>query len=383
MQFQFRTIIAAISLSIGLIIVTPASALTYTAIDLGTLGGRVGYATGINNTGQVVGYSYTTDSVHAFITGANGVGMTDLGTLGGSASFANSINNAGQVAGVIPMAGGTQHAFITGANGVGMTDLSTLGGSSSRANGINNAGQVVGFSSLPTDRLNHAFITGAGAMSDLGTLDGHDYGNIGSNAFGINDSGQVVGFTLLGGDNDHAFITGPNGVGMTDLGTLGGPQSFANGINKAGQVVGSSSTVTSSSHAFITGANGVGMTDLGTLGGWGTSFAYSINNAGQVVGSSDRCPCVLGSLLSPHAFVTGANGTEMTDLNSLVTLDSGIDLTDATGINDMGQIIANGSNAHAYLLTAAPAAVPVPAAAWLFSSGLIGLVGFSRKRKEP
>ena len=98
------------------------------------------------------------------------------------------------------------------------------------------------------------------------------------------------------------------------------------------------------------------------------------------MGSSDRCPCVFGSpALSRHAFIIGANGTEMIDLNSLVTLDGGIDLTDATGINDVGQIIANGSNGHAYLLTTA--AVPVPASAWLFSSGLIGLVSFSRKRK--
>ena len=42
----------------------------------------------------------------------------------------------------------------------------------------------------------------------------------------------------------HAFITGPDGRGMKDLGTFGrnGNDSYANGINDAGQVVGHSFT---------------------------------------------------------------------------------------------------------------------------------------------
>jgi probable HAF family extracellular repeat protein len=116
-------------------------------------------------------------------------------------------------------------------------------------------------------------------VTDLGTLGGH------SVAHGINDTGQVVGFSYTENGETHAFITGPDGVGMTDLGTLGGGESFAYGINDAGQVVGASRTAHGLIHAFMTGPDGKGMTDLGTLGG-DESSAYGINDAGQVVGYS-------------------------------------------------------------------------------------------------
>ena len=73
---------------------------------------------------------------------------------------------------------------------------------------------------------------------------------------------------------------------MRDLGTLGGTAQLALGINDAGQVVGDSNTAGGDFHAFITGPNGMGMRDLGTLGGT-YSDAYGINDAGQVVGESD------------------------------------------------------------------------------------------------
>ncbi|MBX9917117.1 MAG: PEP-CTERM sorting domain-containing protein [Nitrosomonas sp.] len=104
----------------------------------------------------------------------------------------------------------------------------------------------------------------------------------------INNSGQVVGNADTNDDGyAHAFITGANGVGMTDLGTLGGNQSGATGINDSGQVVGWALTNNGSNHAFL--FSGGVMTDLSLLApvvadGWTELHAQAINDNEQIVG---------------------------------------------------------------------------------------------------
>jgi probable HAF family extracellular repeat protein len=77
-------------------------------------------------------------------------------------------------------------------------------------------------------------------MTDLGTLDGDGGGSL---AFGINASGQVVGWSFTATNDVHrAFITGPNGEGMTDLNSLvdlpaGVFLTEAVAINNMGQVI--------------------------------------------------------------------------------------------------------------------------------------------------
>ena len=115
-------------------------------IDLGTLGHEPGgfdlsLAYDINDRGQVVGFTTVQGetSTHAFLWD-KGV-MTDLGTLGGDYSWAHAINNAGQIVGYSYTSEGT-HAFLWD-KGV-MRDLGTAGGPFAKAFGINDKGVIVG-----------------------------------------------------------------------------------------------------------------------------------------------------------------------------------------------------------------------------------------------
>jgi probable HAF family extracellular repeat protein len=210
-----------------------------------------------------------------------------------------------------------------------------------RAFGINDSGQLWGaFNSA--DFTYHSFITGPDGVGRtlLGSLDGDD----GSVARDFNNSGQVVGYDLVNGFN-HAFMTGPDGIGITDLGTLGGGESKAYGINDSGQVVGSSYVDNrhNNMHAFMTGPDGDGMTDLGTLGGR-SSTAEAINDSGQVVGTSVMTDG------TTHAFITGPDGADMKDLGTL-----GGFYSEAIDINDLGEVIGKAYTAdntnHSFLFS--------------------------------
>src|SRR5262249_34416912 len=131
-----------------------------------------GRASGINNTGQIVGdLAAGPASVRqAFLWSAGTV--VDLGTLGGAGSEARAINDSGQVAGSARLEGGGVHAFLY--TGTELTDLGTLGGKNSSADGVNNAGEVVGESETAESGLQHAFLYRQGSMTDLGTLGGNE-----------------------------------------------------------------------------------------------------------------------------------------------------------------------------------------------------------------
>jgi len=331
----------------------PAQA--YKMTELGTLPGTsYSYGTAINASGAATGIS----GADAFISGPNGGTLIDIGKLAGSlGSIGQAVNAAAQVTGYADV-GGANHAFITGANGAGIRVLAALPGTlQSVGVGVNAAGQVAGYARLGPQGAWHAFITGPQGIgiTDLGSL----RGVVNVVSTGINTVGQVVGYLQIGGGYNQqggtfeAFITGPNGRGIIPIGELpGGVNSLGLAINTSGQVTGYASTATQRADAFVTGANGAGMIDIGALVGATGSTGLAINDHGQVAGYSGG-----------HAFVYDGSGGGMKDLNGLIdpALAAHVTLQKATGINDGGQILADGVDgasgaARAYLLS--PNSVP-------------------------
>lgn len=342
----------------------PAQPVRYVIQDLGTVPGYGSVGNGINSSGQVVGYSYL--PLLAFRTTATGV-TGDPGAIIGSAdSEGRGINDAGQVTGVGISSFGSVRAFRTTATGRfddPGAELGTLAGYwGSRGFAINASGQVTGeaIQYPPNPVLNpvRAFRTSANGGigdpgADLGTLGGAN-----STGYGINASGQVTGAAQTADGHYRAFRTTATGRISdpgAELGSLGGGDGRGAAINDSGVVVGSSFTADGFSHAFRSSPNGqpVTLTDLGTLPGDDSSAAHAVNALGELVGISKRP----GS--DSHAIVVYQ--LQMYDLNDLIPAGSGWLLTNASGINDAGQIVGTGylgGNQHAFRLTPIP--IPEP-----------------------
>ena len=233
---------------------------------LPTLGGPNSYATGVNASGEIIGWSELAGADqnciapqvynwHGFAY-LNGT-IRDLRPLPGhtlpedTLSGALGINDAGDIVGASGVCGNantmgfgiTRHALLWRKDGA-VIDLGNLGGDPSNssggfvATGINNRGQISGFSDLKDDLITHAFFWENGVMTDLGTLPGDSF----SFAWGIGESGQVLGQSC---DSTQSICRGfiwQDGV-MTDVNSLLPSETTlhvvdANFINASGEITG-------------------------------------------------------------------------------------------------------------------------------------------------
>ncbi len=176
-------------------------------------------ARGINDGGQVVGWSYVDSSSHkhAFLLTPEGDNwyrdtdedgyndlMVDLGTLGGDNSNAFATNNSDQVVGWAEIPDGNEHACLWNL-GAGVVDLGTLGGSTSHALGINNLGHVVGYSTTVGGE-SHAFLWQNGSMIDLNDQIFPESGWQLKEARDINKDEWIVGYGTNPNGEEHAFL---------------------------------------------------------------------------------------------------------------------------------------------------------------------------------
>jgi probable HAF family extracellular repeat protein len=289
-----------------------------------TMPGRGGFINAINNQGMIVGagdqpyptgagdrglkwtanpdgtYSLTINQYEGVTAG------TPIGSSFGTGPYAAEsyyfdINNSGQIAGR-NIYDGDDHsrAIYLDANG-NKFDLPDIGGDTATARGINNLGQIVGLvdgdGELNDINVNTAVVweqdaTGEYILKNLGTF-GYDQ----SSGRDINDVGQIIGTVTSGTGTTaitQAFIYQDGEIAL--LGGFGGTTESANGINQFGQVVGSAQNVGRQNRAFV----------------WNDGTIFDLNN----------------SVSNPAAL--SVNGSAVT-------------LTSATGINNFGDIVANGS----------------------------------------
>jgi probable HAF family extracellular repeat protein len=314
-------------------------AVSYRIIDL-TPGAFFGTASGINNRGEVVGWTFATEDfsdIRGFIYSGGTVRELGSDPSGDHALIPVDVNDHGDIAG---QAG--DNAMVLDRGGE-FNDLGNLGGGSSGAAAISNSGWVVGSSAIESGN-SCAFRWRPGrTMEDLGTLPE----TTDSFAEDVNDRGQIVG----GAIDERGLLQGffSNGRTLTRVGTLGGLQSRLSGINDRGVAVGSAETGTPE---MPTGTRAVmfrrgKLNDLGMIAGATASEAWDINERGEAVGSSWGLDNVTSnaSLFRP----TG----EVVDLNTTIPADSGWRLAQANAINNRGWIIGGGffeGRQHAFLL---------------------------------
>lgn len=355
MRLIFKLLLACVTFASG-----NTFAKSYTFTDLG-----IGAATGINNHGQIVGYTGTIDPIYNFILNPRAVKWQSgsqifLETPNGWRSSARDINDAGDIAGLISTGTGiTAIHEATIWSDLKKTKLSSLGGLV-EVMALNNLGQAAGYSFHPENSTEDPiFWSTYNAPSSLG-FQGF--------ALDINNHGQIVGpfnGQPMKWQNTNAFI----------LPLLDGMSSgYTSAINDMDQVVGGGTYANNERQALIwNNGTPTALNQLADL----DSDPREINNSGQIVGVAytntdfSNSRAVLWDHLNPI------------DLNTYLDpkiVNEGWVLRDAVDINEDGWIVgvATKSNEdHAFLLTPS---IPEPHEYAMLIAGL-AVILFSRHHR--
>ena len=319
--------------------------------------------------------------------------VIDMGTFGGPSSYYDTLSLSDRFPGFADPDGFArvinQHGLI-----VGWADTSTPDPDPSYC-------LVPGYDCY----VAHAFQWKNGIQTDLGSLPG----GASSVALWVNSIGLSVGFAQNGQADPITGLPELRAVSWTDgqisdLGTLGGNQSFALSVNDRGQITGGALNVISDPYSFYdlffagssagTQTRGFiwqngSMQDIGTLGGPDT-FPALINRQGQIAGFSyiNSIPNSDDGLPTFDPFLWDPN-KGMKDLGNF----AGDQTASVNGLNDRGEVVGGlwlpgGNQIHPFVwdgsrlidLIAPPFEGPGNGeASWINDAGeVVGLAGIPR-----
>jgi len=394
-----------------------------------------------NEAGQMLGSAWRYDSTTGADLGLsawlyNGTGTVNIGLTdaehtrndGFRWNYGDRLNQAGDVAGESmrfdPATGvqiGKSAWLYNGSSAlrIGLTDAEHTrndGYQRSLTYHLNEAGQVAGTSSrydsaTGADLGSSAWLYNGTTTVNIGLTDAEHTRNDGyrySSPYFLNEVGQVAGRASRYDDATGASLgssawlyngTGTVNIGLTDTEHTrddGYRHSEVTHLNEAGQAAGYSRRYNNTTGASLgLSAWLYDMTidqtfaiDLSvSSNGFARSGIAYLDDNGLALGSYylfDADDSILGFRAFAFTVEDGAF-----DLGALV--DGGLSdagweyLADAFMANDLGQILgygllSDGISEMSYVMTPV-SAVPIPAAVWLFCTGLLGLVGMARRKK--
>jgi probable HAF family extracellular repeat protein len=301
------------------------------------------YASAINNSGEVAGDFYSGSAYDSFIYNSDdGSYDTLTGPVGTDGTIADGINDAGQVTGysyvAVPGASNSWSyqgfVYSGSANGTYTTLNDSNAGSGSDQGTVpiamNNSGEVVGYY-YDSNGAYHGFLYDNGGFTEL------DYPAVGNASvqtapYAINNAGEVVGYFYNGSNYEGFIYSGGASGSWTPLDVPGATNTYAYAINNEGQVLGDYSDA-NGSHGFIY-SNGTYTTLDFPNGLAAGTDAYSFNDAGEVVGS-------YAEQISLGNFVSFATFGFVADPYASVPIPVGATLTLTTASLDYVQFEGN------------------------------------------
>ena len=362
------------------VFISPSFASNF--IGLGySLGGSYYSPTSVSADGSVVvGYANSSFGSEAF-QWSQSTGMVSLGFLpGGVTSYAAGVSADGSV-----ITGSSLGQTFRWSQATGMVGLGLTGGYSNFGQGISADGSVIVGNKGPYPGEAFRWTSETGFVG-LGYLPGDTE----SYASSVSADGNVVaGWSRLEGSRIEAFRWSSS-TGMVGLGDFPGSNfwSISHGVSADGSVVvGISDGAGYFGHEAFRWTEATGMVSLGYLpSGCQYSEARAVSADGAIVVGAGYSSCLSGNVIAASIW-DAAHG--MRSIKSVLQNDynidmSGWDLREAFAVSADGRtIVGIGTNPsgldEAWLAQIDP--VPLPAAFWLFGSGLVGLIAVAQRKK--